>query len=157
MRGSNRFVTIAAVAVSFACGATQDLPTPTLDVNAHVAEWVEFWGTYDLSKLDDLFLADATYLSSEREGLIVGLDALREHHAGFGFVDGGFEQEQELWVEDVQASAFESSAVVTAVWFFGDRGAPREGVSRGPMTAVYVWTDDGFKIAHMQFGNYESS
>ncbi len=157
MSDSSRFVAAAVVIFSLACGATQDSPAPTFDVNTRVAEWVELWGSYDLSRLDDLFHADVTYLSSEREGLIVGLGALRDHHAGFGFVDGGVAQEQELWVEDVRASAFGSSVVVTAVWYFGDRGAPEEEVSRGPMTAVYVWSGDAHKIAHMHFANYESS
>lgn len=157
MRIPVRFVAVAVVVACFACGATQDSPAPMLEVDAHVEEWVELWGTYDLSRLGDLFHPDVTYLSSEREGLIVGLDALREHHVGFGFADGGVEQEQELWVENVQASTFGSSAVVTAVWFFGDRQAPPEEVSRGPMTAVYVWTGDRYKIAHMHFANYEPS
>jgi ketosteroid isomerase-like protein len=126
------------------------------DAGAQVAEWVELWNTRDLARLDELFLADSrvTYFSSELEGLIQGPSAVRAHHEGFGFVDGGVEPEQELWVEDVRSSVFGSTAVVTAIWLFGDRAAPADSISRGPMTAVYTWADDGYRIAHMHFAEY---
>ena len=126
------------------------------DGQAHVDAWVQLWNTYDLSRLEELFLWDstATYLSSEREGLIQGPGGIREHHSGMGFVDGGRPPEQELWVEDVQTSIYGTTAVVTAVWFFGDRAVPADSVQRGPMTMVYVHAGDGYRIAHMHFANY---
>ena len=126
------------------------------EADVYVGAWVEFWNTYDLDRVDDLFLDDArlTYFSSEIEEIIRGLENVREHHVGFEFVPGGRAPEQELWVEDVQSSAFETSAVVTARWFFGDHTAPRDSVSQGPMTAVYVLHGNSYKIAHMHFANY---
>ena len=131
-------------------------PGQSLDADAHVEAWVELWSTRDLALVDELFLNDSsvTYFSSEREGLIQGFAAVRAHHEGFGFVDGGTEPEQELWVEDVRSSAFEGVAVVGAIWLFGDRSAPPEGISRGPMTAVYIWSGDRYRIAHMHFAEY---
>ncbi len=71
-----------------------------------------------------------------------------------GFVEGGREPTQELWVRDVQAEVFGPTVVVTATWFFGDRSASADSLQRGPMTAVYVWTGDGYRIAHMHFAEY---
>lgn len=61
--------------------------------------WVEAWATYDLSSVDDLFANDpsTTYFSSEIDGLIVGFDRIREHHQGFGFVEGGFVMISDVW------------------------------------------------------------
>lgn len=125
------------------------------DPEAHVAAWVRMWGTYDLDLVRALFLPDArvTYLSSEREGLIEGFDALIPHHEGFGFVSGGLSPESELWVEDVAGTSLGNSAVVTGVWFFGDR-AERDAAGRGPMTVVYTLYGDEYRIAHMHFANY---
>ncbi|MCP4897998.1 MAG: hypothetical protein GY906_13580, partial [bacterium] len=51
-----------------------------------VSPWVEMWNAYDLDMVDKLFVIDdrVTYLSSEKEGTIVGIEAVREHHRGFG-------------------------------------------------------------------------
>jgi hypothetical protein len=72
-----------------------------------------------------------------------------------GFVAGGEAPAQELWVGDAHASVFGPTAVVTAKWYFGDRTAPPDSVQRGPMTAVYVWSSDRYRIAHMHFADYE--
>ena len=121
-----------------------------------MASWVELWRTYDLDRLDDLFWMDdrVTYFSSETEGLIRGGEALVEHHRGFGFVPGGVTPEQELWVEDVHATDLGESAVVGAVWFFGDRAA-RNDAQRGPMSVVYSREGTRYRIAHMHFANYD--
>jgi hypothetical protein len=130
------------------------------DVDVYVAAWTELWATYDLDKVDELFLADpdVTYFSSEKEGLIVGLDAIREHHAGFGFVPGGSPPAIELWLEDVHATVLGSTAVVNAIWYFGDREAAASteggGAQNGPMTSVWVLDGDTYKIAHMHFAEY---
>lgn len=150
---------ICVVASVAACGAPNQSQSPSqaFDADAHIAAWIDLWSTRDLNRVDELFLSDSrvTYYSSELEGLIKGPAAVREHHEGFGFVEGGVEAEQELWVEDLHSSVYGTVAVVTAVWLFGDRAAPRESVSRGPMTVVYTLVDDRYRIAHMHFANYQ--
>jgi hypothetical protein len=118
---------------------------------------VELWRTYDLDRVGDLFVTDSTvsYLSSEREGLVLGFDSILAHHEGFGFVAGGSLPEQELWLEEVHGRQRDDVATVTAVWFFGDRTAPRDSVQRGPVTFVYAHIDGNWLIAHVQFANYE--
>lgn len=130
--------------------------SPGFDSDAQLRAWVDLWRTYDLDRVRELFLPDArvTYLSSEREGLITGLEALIEHHEGFGFVAGGVVPELELWVEDTAGRSFGNTAVVTGVWYFGDR-AQRDSAQRGPMTIVYTLHGGEYRIAHMHFANYE--
>ena len=79
-------------------------PWPASTQTSHVTAWVGLWRNYELRRVRELFLPDArvTYLSSEREGLITGIEEIIEHHAGFGFVQGGVEPELELWVEDAE-------------------------------------------------------
>ncbi|NIO33197.1 MAG: DUF4440 domain-containing protein [Gemmatimonadetes bacterium] len=141
-----------------ACGPTDRPPASpeTFDAESHVAAWVDLWNTGDLARVDELFLTDSsvTYFSSEREGLIEGFAAVRAHHEGFGFVDGGTQPEQELWVADVRSSMYGDVAVVGAIWQFGDRSAPVDSIQRGPMTAVYVRAGDRYRIAHMHFAEY---
>lgn len=123
------------------------------DASKWVDAWVEIWNTYDLNQVDKLFLQDerVTYFSSEKEGAVVGIDAVREHHRGFGFIEGGKEQPNKLWVEDVQISVFGGATVVTAIWFFQK---PDGSVQHGPVTIVYVKEGDEYRIAHMHFANY---
>ena len=133
-------------------------PAEPSEVDAALATWVELWSSRDLDRVDTLFLDDGrlTYLSSEKEGLIQGLDAVREHHRGFGFAPGGAEATAELWIEDPVVTDLGSSLVVTALWLFGDRDTAAEA-QRGPMTVVYLRTPDGLRIAHMHFANYPSA
>ena len=137
-------------------GCTPPSP-PTFDAQAETADWVDLWRTYDLDGVDDLFVTDSTvsYLSSEREGLVLGFDSVLAHHQGFGFVPGGSPPDQELWLEDVLGQQRDDVATVTAVWFFGDRTAPRDSVQRGPVTFVYTHIGGRWRIAHVQFANYE--
>lgn len=126
----------------------------------HVDRWVAMWNSYDLDQVDELFVADArvTYFSSEKEGLVHGIDAVQEHHRGFGFVSGGRTPEQELWVEDVRTDDFGESVVVTAIWFFGSRASKPEA-QRGPMTMVYVRdvrVGGEYRIAHLHFATYKN-
>lgn len=146
---------LCAAALLIACRPAADEP-PLFDVESEVDRWVAMWNTYDLHTVRELFLMDdaVTYFSSERDGLLVGPDTLLAHHAAMGFVEGGREPAQELWVEDVRASAFGPAAVVTATWFFGDRRAPADSIQYGPMTAVYVWAGDRYRIVHMHFADY---
>ena len=158
MRARSALTLLALLLLVVACGPT-DRPQapPNFDADAQVTAWLKMWNTRDLARVDELFLNDSsvTYFSSEREGLIQGFAALRAHHQGFGFVVGGAEPEQELSVEDVRSSIYGDVAVVGAIWLFGDRSAPPDSISRGPMTAVYTWADGRYRIAHMHFAEYQ--
>ena len=128
----------------------------SFDVDRHITAWVSLWNTYELSKVDELFLTDnrVTYFSSEKEGLIRGIEAVREHHRGFGFIEGGKPAEKELWMEELQSEVFGSTAVVTGIWYFGSRTDNRDKVQHGPVTFVYTRKGDEFKLAHLHFANY---
>jgi hypothetical protein len=117
---------------------------------------VALWTSYDLDRVDRLFLRDdrVTYFSSEKEGLIRGIENVREHHRGFGFVPGGKKAERELWVDRVESDDFGDTLVVTAIWYFGDPKKPAAENQRGPMTMVYVRAAGEYRIAHLHFGNY---
>lgn len=126
----------------------------SLEAEKWVEEWVKFWNTYDLDQVDELFLQDdrLTYFSSEKEGIIIGIEVVREHHKGFGFVAGGKDQPNKLWVEDLHSTDFDSSVVVTGIWHFQRQNGSKQ---RGPVTIVYVRQGDRFKIAHMNFSDYK--
>lgn len=147
-------VALLSLVVATACGGDQ--AAQPFDTDRHVNAWLELWNTYDLSLVDELFLTDSsvTYFSSEREGLIRGIAAVREHHEGFGFVEGGRPAEQDLWVEDVHTTTFWPTAIVTGVWLFGDRDDAPEDAQRGPFTFVYVHGGDTYRLAHLNFGTY---
>ncbi len=119
-----------------------------------VETWVSIWNTYDLSMVERLFLEDerVTYFSSEKRGLIKGIDSLLRHHEEFGFVSGGKDQPNRLWLEDTQIEAFEDAVIVKADWCFRRGGS--ENVQRGPVTLVYVPFNGGHRIAHAHFSNY---
>jgi ketosteroid isomerase-like protein len=126
---------------------------PMFSTEQAIGAWVDMWNSYDLSQIDELFLRDAnlTYFSSEKEGVIKGIEAVREHHRGFGFVEGGKASENKLWVEDLHTTDFGPAVIVTGVWHFR-RGSGQ--VQRGPVTFVYVQKGDGYRLAHLNFGNY---
>ena len=126
------------------------------DAEKIIAEWVKMWNDYDLSMVDKLFVNDetVTYFSSEREGLIIGIDSLRKHHEGFGFVSGGKKQKNRLWVEDINVSLFENTPVITGIWYFENPGQKAREVQKGPFTAVYIRKEGEYRIAHMHFANY---
>jgi hypothetical protein len=151
-------LTVAVVGVLTGCQQTEtSLQSPVpFDPQTHVAAWIDLWSTYDLNRVNQLFLGDSTvtYFSSEREGLIKGFEAVREHHAAFGFSEGGTTAEQELWVEDLHTNVYGPTAVVTGIWLFGNREAAPNGVQRGPMTVIYAWDHDDYRIAHMHFASY---
>jgi hypothetical protein len=119
-----------------------------------VDEWVSLWNSYDLSLVQRLFLDGprVTYYSSEKRGLIRGMDALLKHHEEFGFVEGGKDSPNSLWLEDTQTEVFEGAVLFKADWCF--RRGSSEKVQRGPVTLVYVPTSDGYRIAHAHFSNY---
>ncbi len=119
-------------------------------------DWVVMWNSYDLDEVKRIFVADesVTYFSSERNGLIQGIDALIEHHDGFGFRSGGAESGSRLWLEDVHRRWDGTTAIVMATWIFGSEEA--EGPpQRGPVTFVIVARSDGYRILHAHFANAE--
>ncbi len=130
-----------------------ETPAPAFDSAGNVEAWVKMWNTYDLSQVDKLFVQDdrLTYFSSEREGAIVGIEAVREHHTDFGFVEGGKSQGNRLWVEDLHATDLGSAAIVTGIWYFQRPAGPRQ---RGPLTFVYVRVGEEFRLVHLNFGSY---
>jgi len=117
--------------------------------------WLALWRRYDLDRVGDVFLHDdaLTYFSSDAEGTKEGFEEVLEHHAQMGFVSGGFRPERELWLEDVLISDFESSAVITAIWNFGNR-VSRTDAGRGPFTMVVIRTQTGYRISHLNLANY---
>jgi tetratricopeptide (TPR) repeat protein len=128
----------------------------TADVGSLLRAWAIMWNAYDLSPVDRLFWSDEklSYFSSEKKGLIQGMEALRAHHKGFGFVPGGKSQESRLWLEDTRIVDLGSGQafLVTATWGL-DRGQGPETALRGPATFVIIKTEGGFRIAHAHFAN----
>ena len=129
---------------------------PAFDTDDVVGRWVSMWNTHDLSLVDSLFLTvdRLTYFSSEKEGLIQGIEAVREHHVGFGFVKGGKEQENALWLEDLQTQSFGDAVAVEGVWFFRAASGDSTTTQKGPVTFVYVLDGHDYRIAHVHFANY---
>jgi len=124
------------------------------DEKKWVGAWVDMWNAYDLSQVKKLFLQDEelTYFSSEKEGVVKGIDAVLDHHKGFGFVEGGKVQDNKLWVENLYTAEFGSTAVVTGIWYFQ---RPSGRLQRGPVTFVYVRKEDEYRLAHLHFANYK--
>ena len=118
-----------------------------------IDEWVEIWNNFDLNKVRDLFLDDerVTYFSSEKQGLIKGINSLVIHHKEFGFVNGGKDTGNNLWLEDIEIEEFGELVVVKADWIFQRKGSNVQ--QRGPVTIVYV-KKDRYRIAHAHFSNY---
>ena len=129
---------------------------PPFETEEILGRWVSMWNSYDLSMVDSLFLTDArlTYFSSEKEGLLHGIEAVREHHVGFGFVEGGKDQDNELWLEDLQSQSFGEVTTVEGIWFFRSVSGDSSSTSKGPVTFVYVSVENEYRIAHVHFANY---
>ena len=128
------------------------------EVAAHIDLWVGLWASYDLNQLNTIFWNSehCTYLSSEKEGLIKGFEALIPHHSGFGFVEGGKVPAKELWLEDQAIQQLKTSSIVTATWYFGERSSPKDSIQNGPVTFVLIKDEQKeVKIAHTHFANYE--
>ncbi len=140
--------------LSAGCSNNTDQAGTPFDADV-INAWVGMWNSYDLDLVDQLFVADSTvtYLSSEREGVVAGIDSLREHHVGFGFVSGGKETETELWLEDLHISEHARATVVAGTWYFR-RETDEEEDQRGPVTLVYVPIRGTHRIAHAHFSNY---
>lgn len=131
-----------------------DTSAEIAEIKTCVDKWVKMWNTYDLQEVKRLFLNrnKLTYFSSEKEGIIKGIDEVIKHHKGFGFVKGGKSQRNKLWLEDLTITPLGQSVVVTGIWFFKKPGK----LQKGPVTIVYLKEENQFKIAHMHFANYKS-
>jgi ketosteroid isomerase-like protein len=129
---------------------------PANEVKKAIDAWVNMWNTYDLSQVKKLFLKNEriTYFSSEREGVIRGIDAIIEHHEGFGFIEGGKAQGNKLWLEDISIQSIGSVSIVTGIWFFKRSGSNNK-IQKGPVTIVYLKLKKEYLIAHMHFANYK--
>ncbi|RLI08680.1 hypothetical protein DRO42_05905 [Candidatus Bathyarchaeota archaeon] len=128
-----------------------------MNVCEAVDKWVSLWNTYDLNQVTRIFINDprVTYFSSEKEGRIKGIDNLIAHHKEFGFVSGGRNSGNRLWLENVDIEEYRGTAVVTADWCFQRRGS--EETQRGPVTLLFIKIDDGWRIAHAHFSNYKKT
>jgi ketosteroid isomerase-like protein len=122
-----------------------------------IDSWVAMWNSYDLAMVDKLFLQDSrvSYFSSEKEGLIQGIKAVREHHVGFGFVEGGKSQENKLWVADMHTFDFGTTAVVAGIWYFQRGSDEPENAQKGPFTFVCVQQGEEWRLAHVNFSEYK--
>ena len=89
LRGLRRSVIMLGLALG--CELRKLRSKPPTAPDAQLERWVEMWNSYDLDEVKELFLDDTrlTYFSSEKEGVIRGMEAVLEHHRGFGFVPGG--------------------------------------------------------------------
>lgn len=113
-----------------------------------VGAWEKSWNTYDLNEVQRLFVNDSsvTYFSSERAGLIHGIDSLVKHHRAFGFVPGGKSSTNRLWLTQTRYL----NDAVTATWHFQRPGSDEQ---RGPVTFVLKAVPGGYRIAHAHFSN----
>ena len=149
-------VLVGALAAYGILGDCDTAAAADFETDALVQRWVDMWNSYDLSLVDELFLTDhrVSYFSSEKQGVIHGINAVREHHRGFGFVEGGKSQGSRLWVADIETDVLDGSAVVTGIWYFQRADAEPEELQQGPVTIVYVRYRGAFRIAHMHFATY---
>jgi len=118
-----------------------------------IAAWTEMWNSYDLDQVERLFLPDdrLTYLSSERQGVIRGYEAIVAHHQGFGFVAGGKASENRLWLSGLVYAGFDQATVVAGTWHFQRGSGPEQ---RGPVTFVCGRQSGAYRFWHLNFGNY---
>lgn len=120
--------------------------------------WLGLWRRYDLDGLDQVFLEDPalTYFPSDSVGRLEGFDTVVDWHRGQGFLPGGFQPDRQLWLEGTVIADFDESAVVTAVWHYGNR-VTMEDVARGPLTLVVIRTRRGYRVSHVNMGNYPTT
>jgi ketosteroid isomerase-like protein len=119
-------------------------------------EWVEMWNSYDIDQVPNLFLDDdrLTYFSSEKEGVIRGMEAVLEHHRGFGFLPGGDSKPTRLWVEGLRTDLLGEMAIITGIWFFQSTEESAGEPQKGPVTFVCVREGGEWRFVHMNFSEY---
>ena len=152
-----RLTILISILTTLACQNQHSKTIAPNEVSETVEAWLGLWETYDLDLLDEIFWVDdrTTYFSSEKEGLIESFDSLIPHHEGFGFVSGGKTPDKSLWLEETKLEIYNTTALVSAIWLFGERTAPRDSIQKGPVTFVLIRNDSGeVRIAHTHFANY---
>lgn len=119
-----------------------------------LAAWTAMWNSYDLDQVAHLFVADSsvTYFSSETPGVIEGFDRLVAHHRAFGFVPGGKETTNRLWLDAPTIRWRDTIATVFSLWYFQRGGS--DHTQRGPVTLIIVPDGPRYRIAHAHFANY---
>ena len=146
------------ICLSFASGCdSQKVASEALDPPTAVLDrWVAMWNSYDLDEVTELFLdhPSLTYFSSEKEGVIRGMEAVLDHHRGFDFVSGGNPKGTRLWLEDLGTDLKGEVAVATGLWFFQAAGDAPGPPQKGPVTFVLVWDSGSWKFMHMNFSEY---
>jgi len=147
------FLFLLVACISQPSGEEVETQPGNFEALEEVGSWLQMWNNYDLNQVDKLFLNDSrlTYFSSEKEGIIIGIDSIHAHHQGFGFVEGGKEQPNKLWLEDMNQVTLGDTELITAIWVFESEDGTSQ---RGPVTIVYYLEEGDYKIAHMNFGNY---
>ncbi len=127
------------------------------ETEAIIDTWLTLWKTYDLNLLDDIFITseELTYFSSEKKGLIQGFSKMKPHHEAFGFTDGGKTPEKSLWLENITTNIYGETAMVGAIWYFGDKAISKDSVQQGPVTFVLKRNPNNqVRIVHTHFANY---
>jgi ketosteroid isomerase-like protein len=127
------------------------------DIQELIDNWVGMWNSYDMSMVDKLFLqdSDVSYFSSEKQGLIKGIEAIRDHHVEFGFVEGGKSQEKKLWIGEVHIQNYGDAAIIAGIWYFQRASEDAEAVQKGPFTFVCVRQKKEWLFAHLNFSEYK--
>lgn len=123
------------------------------DLDILTAKWVKMWNTYDLDEIRNLFHPEITYFSSERISLLKGIPEIIELHKMFGFVEGGKQSENKLWLDEENFSLTpEGAGIVSGIWIF-EKGTGE--VQKGPMSFVCTKQNGDFSIIHMNVGNFK--
>lgn len=151
------YLSILITIVLLACSTSSKKNLTEPEVQLVMNNWLELWASYDLDKIEDVFWNSPalTYFSSEKRGLIKGFDQLKPHHEAFGFVAGGKPASNSLWLREMNITIHRQTAVVDAIWYFGDKLLPEDSVQQGPCTFVIIRdTNKQAQIAHVHFGNY---
>ena len=134
--------------------SSSEVETAQTDYQELLQKWITMWNRTDLSAVDRIFLPDGrvSYFSSEIPGLIRGIEALREHHRGFGFGPGGGDPESELSMSDVEGTVFGPVTVVTGTWHFRKK-TEKTNPQSGPVTFVFIREAERIRIAHAHFAD----
>ncbi|MBN2430719.1 MAG: hypothetical protein JXQ27_04555 [Acidobacteria bacterium] len=136
--------------------AREEIPTDQWHdaANRLLRRWVTAWNAYDLDRAAALFHsgADLTYISSEKAGILQGWPAVRELHAGFGFVPGGADRLSRLWVDDTTLHLCGTAVVVAGRWHFR-RADPAAPPQAGPFSLVLAPGEGRLLIGHAHFDN----
>ena len=121
------------------------------DEDKLIEEWTAMWNSYNLDEVDLLFTKDVTYFSSERSGLIMGLDKLKAHHKSFGFVSAGKKSETKLWLTDIYKKNMDGDVLVAAIWHFSRPENKTD--QQGPVTFLISERTGKWLIHHAHFSN----